>query len=137
MKYGAGAIVLFAVVLGVVALPESDGHAQRGPRTAVSYDQIQSIFDDRCVRCHSGHTPPRGLDLSPGHSREIIGRASSGLPEMALVEPGDPSRSYLFLKLIDRHLEAGGSGRRCPIGGPPLPPPAVDRIESWIRAGAE
>ena len=132
MKLGASAFVTLVLILAAISVSQPRSWAQPRP---TDFDRVQEVFDTRCVRCHSGHTPPRGLDLTPGRSRTtIVGRPSSELPSMMLVDPGDPQNSYLFLKITDRHLEAGGSGRRCPIGQPPLPPSEVDSIRTWIRA---
>ena len=132
MKLGAGAFVTSLLICAALWANHSRSWAQPQPS---DFAPVQEVFDSRCIRCHSGHTPPRGLDLTSGRSRTpIVGRPSSQLPSMNLVEPGDPQRSYLFLKITDAHLGVGGSGRRCPIGQPPLPPREVEAVRVWIRA---
>jgi hypothetical protein len=66
---------------------------------------------------------------------DLVGAPSIDVPAMNLVEPGDPSQSYLFLKLEDTHLAAGGSGVKMPIGAP-LSDGEIATIEAWIVAGA-
>ncbi len=133
MRFGAGVLIIgLGLLVFVSSSPSTYAQNRRSPTLA----QVQAVFDRTCVRCHSGHTPPRGLNLSPGHAGQIIGSPSTGLPTMMLVEPGDPDRSYLFLKITDQHLQAGGSGRRCPIGQPPLPQNELDLIRRWIESGA-
>ena len=111
--------------------------AQPIPDEAPSFAAVQGVFDQHCIRCHSGDTAPRGQDLSEGESFANIVRVSSvELPEMNRIEPGQPERSYLFLKISDRHLEHGGRGRQMPLGRPSLTTEELHLIRDWITAGA-
>ena len=72
--------------------------------------------------------------------------SNGGLQELAsgvsVIEPGDPSASYLFRKLVGTQSEGcGGSGMQMPVlvdlsGSDPLPQDQLDLIEAWILDGA-
>jgi hypothetical protein len=49
------------------------------------------------------------------------------------VEPGDPVDSYLYMKLLGDPRIAGD---RMPLLGPPLEASDLERIRTWIEAGA-
>jgi mono/diheme cytochrome c family protein len=87
--------------------------------------------------CHSGTSPARGLNLEAGQAYgNIVGVPSLGVPSMNLIEPGDPTQSYLFLK----HTGAAGiSGSRMPLTNPTFfdaNPDLLDLEEDWIQQGA-
>ena len=68
--------------------------------TNVSYSaDVQPIFDQSCVMCHSGGQDP---DLSPGWSYDelIEGTAQDGTP---LVDTDFPCSSGLYVKLSGGH----------------------------------
>lgn len=103
---------------------------------AVDYEaEIQPIFDTWCT-CHTMPPGAAELSLAPGESYDdLVLVPALGGPQVR-VFPGLPDESYLWLKLTDTHLEAGGSGPRMPLGGPPLPADDLDLIEAWILANA-
>lgn len=79
-------------VLALVGCHEELGNPDPTPNdTIVSYaNQIQPIFDQDCIRCHSGRRIEGGLDLS---SYELLRRGGvSGDP----VVPGQPDSSLLI-----------------------------------------
>jgi hypothetical protein len=41
-----------------------------------------------------------------------------------------------MLKLEGRHLDAGGSGQRMPLGQMPFDAATLQKVRSWIEAGA-
>ena len=93
---------------------------------------IQSIVNQNCVACHQDAAPGQNLSLQRGTAPgSLLGVKSTEASELALIEPGDPSRSYLYLKITDAHLEAGGSGARMPLGGE-LSAENIAAIEAWI-----
>jgi mono/diheme cytochrome c family protein len=121
------AIVLAVLVsvcgLLATALPQSGDKASQEIPAAV-----QAVFKSRCVACHTGSKPPRGLSLIPGRSASILGAPSAEVPSLRIVDTDDPSASYLLKKV---RREAG-------ISGKPMPPSkalSVDElriIEDWI-----
>ena len=97
---------------------------------------VQPIFDDNCVSCHSGPTAPRGQDLSDGVSYDmIVNVASVELSTMDRIEPDDVDNSYMIHKLEGTQRTVGGSGVRMPAGGPYLDTATIDVIKGWILAG--
>ena len=65
----------------------------------------------------------------------VVNTPSSDLPSMDLVEPGDPSNSYLYLKLTSSYIEVGGAGSDMPPSGP-LSSANLEVISTWITEGA-
>jgi hypothetical protein len=81
--------------------------------------------------CHSDNVA--GLTFPPGDAtRFLIDAASSERPELLRVKPGDPSASYLYLKLLD---DGGIKGARMPPGSP-LDPRLPALFFQWIEAGS-
>lgn len=136
----------FAIMLAFLATSCSqadngDGsqHSANGEVSAAGPSfaaDVQQIFDDNCVACHQTGSAQEDLVLQAGKSfGNIVGVASHEAP-INLVEPGDPDRSYLLLKLVGEHQEVGGSGAAMPLGDA-LPDAQIEQIRSWIEAGAE
>ncbi len=99
--------------------------------------EIAPIFARNCTTsgCHS---PPveAGLDLSPGVAwAQLVDVASTQAPAMVRVAPGDAEASYLYRKLANTHVEAGGSGTLMPPGFG-LANNEVEIVAAWIEAGA-
>jgi len=100
----------------------------------VTYQQVLPVFEATCSPCHLGTlTPSADLDLQ--HSDSTVG-IQHGPTGLALVEPGIPEESYLWLKMIDEHLDVSGGD------GTTMPPTAVldeaefDLVRRWILGGA-
>lgn len=99
---------------------------------------VQPIFDQYCTAggCHAADAPQAGLDLTPGQSRNNLLRAAAQDMAADLVVPGNPTSSYLMLKLEGK----GASGLQMPRtqygDGEPLPEASIAIIENWIIAGA-
>jgi hypothetical protein len=103
----------------------------------VDFDtQIQVIFNNECG-CHTGGSMSGGLSLSAGVSyANIVNEPSDDVPGMDRIEPNSPSNSYLWRKLQNTHIAAGGSGVAMPQGSFPLDTVDLDTIEDWINEGA-
>jgi hypothetical protein len=85
---------------------------------------------DGAEACHSAGSG--GLVIASGKEFvNLVGVRSTERPELARVQPGDPSASYLWLKL---HGDGGIDGSPMP-GGDPDPRRAALAWE-WIEAGA-
>ena len=96
--------------------------------------QIQPIFHRSCS-CHLTLSAPKGAVLLAGLSYDaLVGTRSSEVSSLFRVEPLEPDRSYLVIKIDDAssgvHLRAG---ERMPYQLPPLsradtrPRPSLDR----------
>jgi hypothetical protein len=101
--------------------------------------EVQPIYTRRCAYagCHAAPVPAEGLDLSTGVSwGATVNVPSSQNPNLDLVEPGNPDRSYLWQKIAP----PPGSGLvQMPLGCPGTPPVGgcltameAAAIEQWI-----
>lgn len=104
---------------------------------AVTLTQLQtSLFTPTCAvaGCHSAATARAGLVLEAGRAfAETVNVPSSQRPELDIIEPGDPERSYMVKKLRG---DADIEGERMPEGGPFLSDEQLAEVVSWINAGA-
>lgn len=92
------------------------------------------ILQPSCGTCHIEASPPAGglyLALDAGLPDRLLA-PSIQLPAMARIRPGDPDASYLLHKVDGTHENVGGTGERCPLGGPPLSTVLRDRLVHWI-----
>lgn len=93
------------------------------------------IFTPICSVCHvdGGVAGFTGLWLDElSSAASLIGVASSEVPALQRVDPGDPEGSYLVQKLEG----TAAVGEQMPPGGPFLPQSSMDVIREWIAAGA-
>lgn len=106
-----------------------------------TFGEIEArILVPRCATsaCHSGNPPANApVSLDPGAGwAQMVGVPASQLPSVKLVEPGDPERSYLVLKLRGSAGLAGGTGTIMPPDAP-LDASEQAAIEGWISSGAQ
>ncbi|MFK7910398.1 MAG: PQQ-dependent sugar dehydrogenase [Akkermansiaceae bacterium] len=96
----------------------------------VNYTNIQGIFNANCTGCHRANTTNNGgLDLTSGNSyAELVNQMSLFAPGLKLVDPGSPSRSYLFEKINSPSPQQGNRMR--PSDALPLADQAL--IRDWI-----
>jgi mono/diheme cytochrome c family protein len=98
------------------------------PGEPVFYDDVEQIFMQRCIKCHSNNSklgaPPEGLRLD---SYDAI--LAGG--ERIVIVPGDHRMSELW-----RRIE-GLAEERMPFDGPPwLADEDITMIATWIAQGA-
>jgi hypothetical protein len=108
------------------------------PGESVSYAaHLEPLVIAHCVGCHEFENAKAGLVLEPGFGYErLVGPRSVQDPNMALVEPGDPERSYLWLKL--QHTSEEGKGMpRTLTGSKKLRPAELELYRRWIEGGAK
>ncbi len=137
--FGPFALAL-VLMLALAACEHADPLADEEPPPSsdgVKFSTIQTtIFNTSCALsgCHTGTFPPQGLNLSEGQAyANLVGVTSQEDPSLKRVEPGDPDRSYLYLKIIGA---AGIRGGRMPLGRDPLSDAQIDLIRQWIEEGA-
>jgi len=97
-------------------------------------NDIQPIFNSSCAisSCHNA-TAQAGLDLSAGKAYStLVNVASTEVPALMRVSPGDATNSYLVMKLENRQTVGG----RMPFGGNPLSATQIQNIKNWINNGA-
>lgn len=89
---------------------------------------VQKVFKQHCVRCHTGPKPPKGLSLIPARIASAFETPSAEVPEAKLIVPGDPGASYLVKKV---RREEGITGKPMPPGKP-LTAEEIQVLETWI-----
>ena len=115
------------------------------PETGVFATMVRPIFDNTCAGCHSAIAPTAGMTLggagvSSAEVREgLVGqKASNG--EYNLIEPGQPMKSWLYLKASN-----GAATATCmaacdrepmPPSGMSLTAAQLTTIRTWIENGA-
>jgi hypothetical protein len=126
----AGFVVLVLSACGAPVPEVAEGEP-------VSYAaHLEPLVIAHCLGCHESGEAKAKLVLDQGVAYErLVGPRSVQDPEMALVEPGDPERSYLWLKL--QHVTEEGKGMpRTPTGVKRLREAELDLYRSWIEGGA-
>jgi hypothetical protein len=114
---------------------------------SVFNDQVQPIFDTRCVGCHSGSTPSGGLNLdqTAGSYTNIVNVPALQHTATNYVTPSDFNLSYLYRKILGTQAGLGGTftnggpGQRMPFGcsgASCLSTTQSDTIRDWIATGA-
>lgn len=115
-------------------LPTEPG-GEPPPDASATHTRIQNeIFTPTCAvaGCHDATGQQEGMVLSAGRSHAmIVGVPSREMPVLKRVEPGDPSNSYLYRKIVG----SGISGTRMPPGGR-LTDQQITLVRDWIRRGA-
>ena len=90
-----------------------------------------ALFSDNCTRCHGGLEPSGSLNLEPPVIfAQTVGRPSTERPELLIIAPGAPDKSYLVMKIT---AAPGITGRRMPPAGQ-LSPDAIAAITGWIAS---
>jgi mono/diheme cytochrome c family protein len=117
MKLASPAGIALCALLAVLAARPSP--AQEAP----SWSDVEALFAQRCVMCHSGEAPPLGLRLD---SYEAALEGSANGPVLV---PGDPGASELVRRI------RGESEPRMPLGGEPLGAEEIAIVEAWVSAG--
>jgi mono/diheme cytochrome c family protein len=131
---GATLAVRFATLPANLAVTNADFVVVNPVGTPVNYaTQVQPIFTNNCASCHSGGGAPQGLQLDAGSSyADLVNVASSEVPSLKRVKPGDDDNSYLVHKIEGTQ----SVGSRMPLGGPALSATSIALIRRWIAEGA-
>jgi hypothetical protein len=108
------------------------------PPTATTLTELQgSVFGPICSGCHtgSGDSLPGVMNLSTAAASfsSLVGVASIQQSTLDRVSAGDAENSYLVHKIEGASTI---TGQQMPLGGPPLDQETIDRVRSWIDAGA-
>lgn len=114
----------------------------------VRYEQVQAIYNTSCATfssCHNSEGVRGDLDLTAASSFiETVREPSTQARGMAIVEPSNVERSYLWHKLqgsMRMLTECADSPARCGtrmpmVGGAPLSAMELAVIRAWIEQGA-
>jgi hypothetical protein len=92
------------------------------------------IFARNCTfsSCHGATSPEKGMSLVSPTYATLSGVASTEVPAMMRIAPGDPAGSYLLQKISSATPLNGV--RMAP--DQPLPAYKIEAIRLWITAGA-
>ena len=107
-----------------------------GPMDASSGVRVAILFGTTCAggpetSCHGSHAGNLWLRLGPDGG-DVVDVPASEEPTLRRVVPGDPTHSYLYLKV---QADGGVDGGRMPLGAPY--DPRIDAlIRAWIDEGA-
>ena len=105
-------------VFPATAAPAADAGAK------LYHEQVEPVFAQRCLGCHSAQAKQGGLDLSTG-----TGLLHGGTSGPAVV-PGAAAKSLLYRMIAHQEEPA------MPYKGAALPKETVAQIGQWIDAGA-
>lgn len=106
-------------------------------RGATWLGRVKPLLEANCGGCHGGLSPQGSLSLQGDDMYETIIGMSVQKPNMALITPGDPTQSYLWLKLTEADGIAGFGMPIDPLAGVrKLNSGALADIETWILNGA-
>jgi hypothetical protein len=109
------------------------GGGSSAPLSADFASLQTNIFTPICSVCHIGGGAPEGLRLDEDNAYNLlVGVASTEVPGLERVKPGDPDNSYIIQKL-EGHAAVGA---RMPLGGPYLTASTVAFVRQWISNGA-
>lgn len=113
-----------------------------------TYANVQPILARACSfsRCHGGTAMSGGLNLGMSAAEShaaLVNVASTQVPSMRRVQPGDPSMSWLMHKLegtMSTVPACQAAGAMCGVSMPeradPLHPAELSLFRRWIAAGA-
>lgn len=97
----------------------------------------EMVFTPRCAKpsCHINPGAAQGMDLSEGQAfASTVGKLTLSDPNFLRVDPGDPTNSYVIMKLLGDPRIVGS---RMPADAPPfLTQGEIDPISAWIALGA-
>ena len=116
--------------------------------SGVFHDTVRPILERTCASCHSECSPSGNVSLGGAISSaavvaNLVERNSFSGGQFKLVVPGDPMKSWLYLKAAGLATEAGCEGRCLTQTMPPfgnmvtLTEDELGAIYNWIAQGAE
>ena len=102
--------------------PDCDADVACGPPgpQAFTTEQIQARMTTDCSRCHGARWG----------NNFVVSGAGAGPNGLRLIQNGDHTRSYVWLKLAG--MQGAGNGSRMPLGGPFWSVDDLDRFAAWI-----
>jgi hypothetical protein len=126
-------------------IPPSDGgpSPDAAPREGFLGAFVRPFLEKNCVGCHGPVAPEANMTLAgPGVSSEDVAAALVGVKatngQYLRVAPGDPDKSWLYLKISGQAgnaaCDAACNGERMPPGTP-LTADQVTLVRQWIASG--
>ena len=106
------------------------------PPAPITLEQLQPLWQRRCVACHHAAAAAGGVDLStPNAARTTLVGQPSSWPGLDRVHPGSHALSYLMRKLLGPPGIVGF--RMPPAPQAPLSAEDLRQVADWIDGGAE
>lgn len=123
-------LILAVLAMFVFIFMAPPARAQEGPGLPPA--PVLKILKARCARCHGGQYPAAGLSFeSKATLASLAGRPSGEKPDLKIIDPADPDRSYLLAKVRG---EEGIVGKRMPLDGDPLLASDISVLADWARS---
>lgn len=121
--------VLAGTLCSCVSTPRQEAVDQKAVHVAFNRD-IRPILSDTCYQCHGPHEAARKRDLRFDIKEGLFGSTKEGF---ALISPGDPSESEIFLRITHEDPE-----ERMPPedSNKSLNAEQIALVRSWIEEGA-
>lgn len=88
--------------------------------------ELADILADRCMRCHGGDRPRRGLRI------DSYANLMRGSEDGEVIQRGDGANSLMI-----RKMKGEADGDRMPPNSNPLSDEVIAKFASWINAGAK
>lgn len=95
-------------------------------------DPVKRILLRNCsvAGCHQGAYPAQNLNLDPEKIwASAVNTASRENPSLKIIDPAEPEKSYLLLKIRG---DKGIDGKRMPYGADPLKAADIQAIRDWL-----
>ena len=131
-------VILSVIVsmLGFGACAAPSGRTTPADAGMTYSGRVERLIIKRCEGCHDAEKAKGQLVLDPGTGYDnLVGRASTRVPDVVLVRPGDPDGSLLWQKLNGTAREGKGMPLT-PHGWKKLPEKELELIRAWIADGA-
>lgn len=111
------------------------------------HERVRPILEKSCSGCHSEASPDGNMSLGGKISSADVVKGLVNSPtayggQFLRVVPGDPAKSWLYLKVSGMAATAGCTGAMCrtgvmpPAGMVTVPQADIDTIRQWIMDGA-
>lgn len=128
LTLAAGFVAAHAVQAAETALPTAS------TKENITYaSDIKPIFDNSCVKCHSGNKAKAGLHM------DSLAGVLKGAKQGKILTPGNPENSQIIKSIA--HLTKDKDAWMPPLhnkaGIKPLTPDEISLIMGWIKQGAK
>ncbi len=100
-------------------------------------DNVFKVHCSAFTDCHTGFNAAGHMNLTPTRAfDQLVNVDAVAVPGWKRVVPGDPSKSYLLVKLGEIPGPLGQGGTTMPPNNPLLCPEKRAAVRRWIEAGA-
>lgn len=130
-------IILIQLIISACAdsitesTPSVDQNPNSEPMKATFSDIQNKIFNKSCALSGCHVTGVQSPNLSGDAYSTIVNKPSTR--GINYIQPGDPAKSYLFMKITGA---PGISGAQMPRNASPLSKSSIDSVKAWIERGA-